>query len=71
MASNIEEHLKNKKIGFKCLHYSVSEALGFIAIPVLNKTGEECKIGVRTLDGDAKAGDDYVHIDTTLEFKKN
>jgi hypothetical protein len=29
-ADLLEDHLKNPKFGFKCLHYSVSEASGNI-----------------------------------------
>lgn len=38
-AEHLEEHQKNKDFGFKCLHYSVSEASGHIQIMILNKSG--------------------------------
>jgi hypothetical protein len=68
MADKIEEHKKNPRFGFRCLHYSVSEGSGFIDIVVLNKNGQEGKIGVRTVDGEAKEGDDYQKMDDVLTF---
>jgi predicted site-specific integrase-resolvase len=53
MAAKIDDKLKNENFGFKCLHYSVSEASQFIEIVVLNKTRDHCEIGVRTIDGEA------------------
>lgn len=60
---------KNPKFGFKVLHYSVSEAVGDAKILVLNKTGKAGKVRVRTVEGDAKAGDDFEALDTVIEFK--
>lgn len=36
-AEGIDEKEKNPQFGFKCLHYSVSEASGSIAICIINK----------------------------------
>ncbi len=68
MAAHIEDHKKHPNFGFECLHYSVSEGSGFIEVIVLNKTGEACKVGIHTIDGEAKAKDDYHPVDTILEF---
>ena len=38
-AEHIDENEKNDSFGFRCLHYSVSEASGTIRIHVLNKSG--------------------------------
>lgn len=70
MASKIDDKLKNENFGFKCLHYSVSEASQFIEITILNKTRERCSVGVRTLDGEAIDTQDYHAIDEVVEFNK-
>lgn len=38
-AAHIDDAEKNEHFGFRCLHYSVSEASGSIRIHVLNKSG--------------------------------
>lgn len=69
-ADTLEDHQKNHQFGFACLHYSVSEAAGHIRIKVLNKLSKSaCSIGVRTVDGDAVADNDYVAIDKIIQFK--
>ena len=40
-ASNFEDKSDlNPNFGFKCLHYSISEAFGKIKVPILNKSGQ-------------------------------
>ena len=68
-ADKLDDHLKNEHFGFKCLHYSVSEASGSIQIHVLNKKGVAGAVRVCTIDQEAKAGDDYEEVKETLEFK--
>ena len=68
-AEHIDEKLKNEHFGFKCLHYSVSEASGSLQIHILNKKGIAGKVFVRTVDAEAKAGEDYEKVEETLEFK--
>jgi RecB family endonuclease NucS len=68
-AEHIEENLKNEKFGFKCLHYSVSEASGSLDIIILNKSGKASSVYVKTIEADSKAGKDYEHYEGTLEFK--
>jgi len=68
-ADSLEDHQKNDMYGFSCLHYSVSEAVGSLRIKIINKTKAAGKIGVRTVDGEACAGDDYIGIDVVIEFK--
>ena len=70
MAARIDDKLKNENFGFKCLHYSVSEASQFIEIVVLNKTRDPSEVGVRTINGEAIDGEDYHGIDQVLEFNK-
>jgi len=62
-AARLEEHLKNPNFGFSCLHYSVSEAAGLLRIKILNKSKAPGTVYVRTVNGDAVAGDDYEPID--------
>ena len=68
-ADLLDEKVKNEFFGFKCLHYSVSEASGSIQIHVHNKKGMASSVRVCTIDAEAKAGDDYEEVKQTLEFK--
>ena len=67
-AKNIAESEKNANFGFTCLHYSVSEASGFLKIEVNNKKKIQCRVRVVTIDAEAIAGDDYEKVDKVLEF---
>lgn len=58
-ADAISDVQKNAEFGFSCLHYSVSEAAGVLKIKILNKSGREGSVWVRTVDGDAEDGKDY------------
>ena len=69
-AEFLDPNLKNRDFGFNCLHYSISEASKKLKVMVLNKSGDARKVRVVTEDDSAKAGDDYEHVDTTLDFKK-
>ena len=68
-AEHIEEHLKNESFGFKCLHYSVSEASGHIQIMILNKKGVSTAVHAKTIDAEAKAGDDFEEYNDVVRFK--
>lgn len=70
LASKIDDKLKNPDFGFKCLHYSVSEANKFILINIINKRNVKCEVAVRTIDGEAIDGEDYNGIDETISFEK-
>jgi hypothetical protein len=50
------------------LHYSVSESSQKLTIQVLNKTREAGQVRVTTIDGDAKANEDYVPYNDILSF---
>lgn len=68
-AENLEEKERNNDFGFFCLHYSVSEASGSLKIRILNKNATKSKsVRVRTIDAEAKAGDDYEAVDEILTF---
>lgn len=69
-ADLIDDKFKHPEFGFKCLHYSVSEASGSLTIIVLNKKGAPGKVRVKTIDAEAKAGDDYEAVDKIIEFKQ-
>jgi hypothetical protein len=68
-ADLLQDHQKNPKFGFSCLHYSVSEAAGTLRIKIINKTKKAGQVRVRTKDGDAEAEDDYMPIDELVQFK--
>jgi len=69
LASALEEHHKNPHFGFRCLHYMVSESSGKLSVVIINKSEKAGKVGVRTMDGDAKEEKDYEKIDTILNFR--
>jgi hypothetical protein len=61
----------NEKIGFKCLHYSVTESAGTIKVIVQKKVDEEMKFGARTKDDTATVGEDYNAIDKVFTLGKD
>jgi len=67
-ASSLEEKDRNPEVGFRCLHYSVSEGSGSIRIYVENKTSEARTWKIRTIDAEATGGEDYESIDDVIEF---
>ena len=70
LASKLDSSVKNENFGFQCLHYSVSEASGFLRIKVQNKKKKKGSVGVRTVEGDAKDKTDFDAIDVILEFQQ-
>jgi hypothetical protein len=60
----------NPNFGFKCLHYSISEAFEQIRVPIINKTGQACSVRVATVEGEAKKDKDYISVDRVLKFEK-
>jgi len=69
-ADLIDDKFKNENFGFKCLHYSVSEASGSIQIIVHNKKKTAGTVRVCTIDAEAKAGDDYEEVKENLVFQQ-
>lgn len=62
---------ENPKVGFKCMHYAVSEASGFIKITIAKKNSSiEESFGVRTKDKTARAGIEYQAYDEVINMKK-
>lgn len=52
--------IENDHIGFKCLHYSVTESAGHVEITIIKKMmNHELNVGVRTIDDTAVAPKDY------------
>jgi hypothetical protein len=50
----------NDILGFKCLHYSVTESTGHVEVTVVKKVpGQEVTFGVRTIDDSATHPKDY------------
>ena len=56
-------------MGFKCLHYQVTEGDGFVVLTIVNKLSTDFSVGVRTQDGTALNGEDYVGVEEVVEFK--
>lgn len=67
-ADSVDDRNKNPDFGFKCLHYSVSESSESLQIAVYNKTKKTCRVRVKTVDAEAKAGEDFDALDTVLNF---
>ena len=66
----IQDKYKNENFGFKCLHYSVSEAAGKLRIYITNKKNVATSVRVATVDAEAQAGDDFDAVDEIVVFKK-
>lgn len=63
--------VENEKIGFKCLHYSVTESNGTVEITIIKKvTNEDLTFGYRTVSDSATAPKDYTHMDDVKTMKK-
>ena len=62
--------VQNDQVGFKCLHYSVTESNGFVEITIIKKVQSELIIGVRTVPDTAIHPKDYTHIDEIITIKK-
>lgn len=62
---------ENERVGFKCLHYAVSESSGFVNVTIAKKMmSTEEQIGVRTVEGSAKADVDFESFDEVIYLKK-
>lgn len=66
----LKEHELNDTIGFRCIHYSVTESIGIAKILVVNKKKEGIKFGIRSIDDTALAGDDFEGVDQVVELKE-
>ena len=60
----------NELVGFKCLHYSVTESNGFVEITIVKKNqSQEISFGCRTVDGTANEGKDYEKFNTEITMR--
>ena len=58
-------------LGFKCLHYSVTESSGFVEITVIKKViNQDVTFGIRTVDGTAKNPSEFTKMDDVVTMKK-
>lgn len=61
---------ENKVIGFKCLHYSVTESAGTVKVTIIRKSSDiELTFGIRTREDTAKVGRDFDGIDNVITMK--
>ena len=56
--------------GFCCLHHVCTESCGALQVFVKNKRGLAGSVRIRTVDGGAKAGDDYEAVDRVVKFAR-
>ena len=60
----------NELVGFKCLHYSVTESNGFVEITINKKnTSQEISFGCRTIDGTALENKDYEKFNQEITMR--
>jgi len=58
-------------LGFKCLHYSVTESNGTVEITIIKKVqNQELTFGYRTVEDSAKPPKDYIHVEEVVTLKK-
>lgn len=64
-------HSNLNDVGFKCLHYSVTESTGRVTITIVKKPGAgEAYFGVRTVQGTAKTETDFEAYDEMFTMAK-
>lgn len=62
---------ENDLVGFKCLHYSVTESNGHVEVTIVKKLiNQELIVGVRTVDDTAISPKDYKEINHEISFGK-
>jgi solute carrier family 8 (sodium/calcium exchanger) len=62
---------ENEELGFKCLHYSVTESSGHVELTVVKKVlNADLTFGIRTVDGTANAPRDYTPYDEVHTMRK-
>ena len=65
----ISAAIKNELIGFKCLHYSVTESNGFVEITVVKKnSNDEFTFGIRTIEDTAKMGSEFEAFNKIIDM---
>ncbi len=71
LTENMHQLNLHPQIGFKCLHYSVTESSGNVEITIKKKGMEDMEFGVRTIDDTAKSPNDYKARDDVIRMKAN
>ena len=57
----------NDTIGFKCLHYSVTESSGTVDVTVIKKKADDdVSFGIRTVANTAKEGSEYESLNKVI-----
>lgn len=56
----------NPIVGFKCLHYQVTESSGAVEITIVKKCAQEITVGYRTVADTAYAPKDFSHTDEKI-----
>lgn len=62
----------NERIGFKCLHYSVTESAGHVEVTIVKNQKyamEEMVFGVKTSDGTAKGGENELNEKGGMDYE--
>jgi hypothetical protein len=67
-ASALRKEVRSLTFGFNCIHYAVMENVGSLNVKIENKTMKKGKVWVRTVEGDAKADEDFLKINEEVEF---
>lgn len=63
----LSDTIKNEYIGFKCLHYSVTESAGTAKVTVIKRiANQSITFGVRTVQDTALEGKDYKPINQRI-----
>ena len=58
-------------IGFKCLHYSVTESAGYVEVTVVKKNPDhEFSFGIRTFEDTAKDKSEYEPINKIVDLTR-
>lgn len=60
----------NEQVGFKCLHYSVTESNGKVEITIVKKVAIELQFGYRTIEGSAKKDRDFKAVEEIVTMDK-
>ena len=69
LVENMHQLKLNNEIGFKCLHYSVTESSGHVEIVIKKTVYEEMDVGVRTINDTAVSPKDYIEKDEIVHLQ--
>lgn len=64
----VAAEIKNENIGFKCMHYSVTESNGFVEITVVKRVTGDFTFGIRTVQDTAKNGSEFEALNKIIEM---